>query len=193
MLREETHATPASESAIELRSIVFIGFMGAGKSKVGRLVAERLGIPFVDTDDLIEVRTGRSIADIFSTDGEAAFRCIETEMIAEALSGERKVIALGGGAATRDENWEIIERADAFSVYLKASPNTILERVADHTHRPLLAGLTRGEMLTKITAMLADREPKYERAQLVIPTDNTIDKHAMAERVFEILRKAATA
>ncbi len=167
--------------------------MGAGKSKVGRLVAEQLTIPFVDTDDLIEARTGRSIADIFSTDGEAAFRRIETEAIVEALSGDQKVIALGGGAATREENWEIIERAGAFTVYLKASPSTILERVADHTHRPLLAGLTRDEMLAKITRMLAEREPRYERARLVIPTNNTIDKHAMAERVFEILRKATTA
>ncbi len=167
--------------------------MGAGKSKVGRLVAERLSIPFVDTDDLIEARTGRSIADIFSTDGEAEFRRSETDVIIDALSGDRKVIALGGGAATRDENWEIIDRTGAFTVYLKASPNTILERVADHTHRPLLAGLTRDEMLAKITRMLAEREPQYERAQLVIPTDNTIDKHAMAERVFDILCKATTA
>jgi len=167
--------------------------MGAGKSKVGRLVAERFGVPFVDTDDLIEARTGRTIADIFKTDGEAGFRRNETEAITEALSGDRKVIALGGGAATRDENWDVIDRAGAFTVYLKASPITILERVADHTHRPLLANLTRDEMLAKITAMLAEREPNYERARLVIATDNTVDKHATADRVYNILLKALSA
>ena len=81
--------------------IVLIGLPGAGKSKVGRLLAGRLGVPHVDTDDLIVEREGRAISDIFATDGESAFRLMETVAVADALS-RRAVVSLGGGAAATD-------------------------------------------------------------------------------------------
>ena len=81
--------------------IVLVGLPGAGKSKVGRLLAGRLGVPHVDTDDLIVEREGRGISDIFATDGESAFRLMETAAVADALS-RRAVVSLGGGAAATD-------------------------------------------------------------------------------------------
>ena len=81
--------------------IVLVGLPGAGKSKVGRLLAGRLGVPHVDTDDLIVEREGRAISDIFATDGESAFRLMETVAVADALS-RRAVVSLGGGAAATD-------------------------------------------------------------------------------------------
>jgi len=164
--------------------------MGAGKSKVGVLVAERLGRPFVDTDDLIEAAAGRTIPGIFASDGEAAFRRMETEAIARALAGCPGVLALGGGAPTREENWALLRRADAFVIYLRADPETILERLADHDDRPLLAGLDRPAMLAKIVRMLAEREPSYLRADLVIPSDDLRDKSAMADAVIAHLTAA---
>ncbi len=170
------------------RPIVFLGFMGAGKTKVGRLVAERIGRAFLDTDDLVERKAGRPVGEIFAREGEVAFRRMETEAIAEALSAEPEVIALGGGAATREENWDLLRKANALTIYLRAKPETILERVADHTHRPLLAGLDREGMLEKITGMLGEREPWYLRAELVISSDNSIDKYGMVDIVIEHLR-----
>jgi len=166
--------------------------MGAGKTKVGRLVAERIGRPFVDTDDLVEERAGRPISEIFARDGEEAFRRLETEAIAFALSGEPEVIALGGGAATREENWGLLTDANAITIYLKAQPETILDRVADHGHRPLLAGLDRAGMLEKITRMLAQREPWYLKAHFVIASDGSPDKYAMADTVVERLKMLGT-
>jgi len=163
--------------------------MGAGKTKVGRLVAEHLGRAFVDTDDLVEARAGLPISEIFARDGEVAFRRLETEVIGAALAGEPEVIALGGGAATREENWDLLRKAGALTIYLQARPQTILDRVADHTHRPLLAGLDRAGMREKITRMLAEREPWYLRADLVISSDNSVDKFGMADTVVEHLRK----
>lgn len=186
----ESHSPPERGRQTRDRPVVFIGFMGAGKTKVGRLVAERIGRTFVDIDDLIEQRAARSITDIFAHDGEAAFRRMEMQAIAEALSGEPEVIALGGGAATREENWQLLREADALTVYLRAKPETILERVADHTHRPLLAGLDREGMLGKITGMLDEREPWYLRAELVISSDNSTDKYGMADTVIERLKAA---
>ena len=164
--------------------------MGAGKSKVGTLVADILGRPFVDTDELIEERAGRTISDIFATHGEHAFRAMETEIIASELRSGANVIALGGGAATRQENWDLLRRTHAFVVYLQAGPATIYERVAGKGHRPLLAGLGEPAMREKIASMLAEREPWYLKADLVISSDNSRDKYAAADDVAAKIRAA---
>ena len=118
------------------RKVILLGFMGSGKSKVGRLVATHRGAAFVDTDEIIAEYAGKSIPDIFEQDGEEAFRGLETEAIRTALDGPAEVIALGGGAATRDENWRLIEDAGALTIYLKASPEVILARVGKRTGPP---------------------------------------------------------
>ena len=162
--------------------------MGSGKTQIGGLVAERLSLCCQDTDELVERRAGRSIGEIFAADGEEAFRDLEAAAVRDVLSAGPGVIALGGGAALRQENWALLHEAGALTVYLQATPEVILARVANASHRPLLAGLTRDEMLRKITRMLAEREPWYLRADLVMPTDDTISKYEMADRVAWRLR-----
>jgi shikimate kinase len=120
--------------------IVLVGFMGAGKSTVGRLLADRLGLPFTDSDQVIEQRARRPVRQIFAEDGEPAFRALEHQVIAEILDGPARVLALGGGAVehpgTRDK------LASAQVVYLHVSYEQALQRVGgdgDPESRPLLA------------------------------------------------------
>jgi shikimate kinase / 3-dehydroquinate synthase len=116
--------------------IVLVGFMGAGKTTIGRLVADRLGLPFVDSDLVIEQRTGRSVRDIFATDGEPAFRVLEQEVIADLLAGPEAVLALGGGAAEHPATQVGLKRADV--VYLQVGYAQAMQRVAGDEYRPLL-------------------------------------------------------
>ncbi|MEA2460211.1 MAG: shikimate kinase / 3-dehydroquinate synthase [Actinomycetota bacterium] len=118
--------------------IVLVGFMGAGKSTVAELLAERLNLPFVDTDRLIEERAGRSIAQIFERDGEDAFRKTEFEIVNEVLSGDEAVVALGGGSVENEAARSLL--ADAVVVYLSAPLEESLRRIADPSSRPLLRG-----------------------------------------------------
>jgi shikimate kinase len=117
--------------------IVLVGFMGAGKTTVGRLLAARLGLPFTDSDQVIEQRAGRPVRQIFAEDGEPAFRALEHQVIAELLDGPALVLALGGGGAehpgTRDR------LAGVQVVYLQVSYEQALRRVAGDRGRPLLA------------------------------------------------------
>jgi shikimate kinase len=117
--------------------IVLVGFMGAGKTTVGNLLAARLGLPFTDSDQVIEQRAGRPVRQIFAEDGEPAFRALEHQVIAELLDGPALVLALGGGApehpATRDK------LASAQVVYLHVSYEQALRRVGGDHGRPLLA------------------------------------------------------
>jgi len=170
------------------RKVVVLGFMGCGKSKVGRLLARELGLGFVDTDTLVEERAGRPVSTIFADEGESAFRDMETDAIATALEGSVGVIALGGGAATLERNWGLLRRADALTVYLKASPQVVLARVGSARDRPLLAGLDAEARLRKITEMLEAREPHYLQAELVVETDNSRTKFEMAEFLGNLIR-----
>ncbi len=117
--------------------IVLVGFMGAGKSTIGRLLADKLGLPFIDTDPVIEQRAGRVISEIFATDGEAAFRALEHEVIAGLLDGPDAVLALGGGAPEHAGTRRKLRRADV--VYLRVSYEQALRRVGADAGRPLLA------------------------------------------------------
>lgn len=169
------------------RHIFLTGFMGAGKSKVGAVLSERLGRSFVDTDALVEEASGKPISDIFREAGEEAFRRLEHDAIRRASEMPPAVIALGGGAATREENWVVIRRSGV-SVYLRASPETVFLRVSRKGHRPLLAGLNDEERLAKIRAMLAARESFYRRADLVVESREDRTPEQTAEQVIQGLR-----
>ena len=148
-------------------NLALIGFMGAGKSSVGRLVADQLRLDYLDTDELIQSRTGRTINDIFAKDGEPAFRELEQQVTEELATRERTLIATGGGLPTRPANLASL-KTHALVVCLWASPEKIWERVKDQTHRPLLHG---PEPQQKIRDLLAAREQFYRQADVLINTD----------------------
>jgi shikimate kinase len=148
-------------------NLALIGFMGTGKTSVGRHVAEYLGFDFLDTDELIQTRTGRNIVDIFSTDGEPAFRELERETVQELSAREKTVIATGGGLPTHAENLAAL-KSFALVICLWASPEKIWERVKNQSHRPLLHA---ADPQKKIRDLLALREPFYKQADVLINTD----------------------
>jgi shikimate kinase len=120
--------------------IVLIGFMGAGKSSVGRLVASKLGLPFIDTDANVVARAGRSIPEIFEQEGEPGFRELEREVVYEALDGPDAVVALGGGSLGDKGTRSKIEKATVF--HLDVSYAVAMERIGDDRARPMLQGDT---------------------------------------------------
>jgi len=142
--------------------------MGAGKSSVGRAVAEQLGFEFVDTDALIEARTGKSISQIFSTDGEAHFRALEHAVVEQLAARDRLVISTGGGLPTHQTNLDSL-KTHALVVCLWASAERIWERVRHQSHRPLLQTAHPQE---RIQELLLARAPFYRQADVLLHTDN---------------------
>jgi shikimate kinase len=125
-------------SAPAAHHVVLVGMMGSGKTTVGRRVAAVLGRPFADSDEIIEARTGRTVAEIFAAEGEPAFRTIETEVLGECLdASEPTVIAAAGGVVLEAENRRRLGGAGTV-VWLKVPVGTLVDRVAGSTHRPLL-------------------------------------------------------
>lgn len=154
-------------AARNIQNIALIGFMGTGKSTVGRLSAEQLGFEFLDTDVLIEQRSGRKITEIFAQNGETAFRELEAQLVAELATHTRSIISTGGGLPTNPANLESL-KAHALVVCLWASPERIYERVREHSHRPLL---NEPDPLGKIRTLLTAREKFYKQADVLINSD----------------------
>jgi shikimate kinase len=140
------------------RHLVLVGLMGSGKTTVGRLLAERLGRHFVDSDEAIESREGRTVREIWLTDGEPAFRELETVALREALAMQApSVIAAAGGVVLAERNRAALKAADVDVVWLRADPAVLVDRASRGHHRPLLdadAGAT-------LRAMAADRDERY--------------------------------
>lgn len=148
--------------------LILIGFMGAGKTRVGEDLARRLRLPFIDTDTRVEKSAGMSVADIFRRRGEEGFREVEGGVI-DGLGKERpSVVSCGGGAVLRPSNRETLRRLGSV-FYLKVPPSDVLERLEGDDGRPLLAGPAgRGE---RVERLLEEREPAYlETADHVIET-----------------------
>ena len=157
--------------------IVLVGFMGSGKTTVGRELARRLELPFADLDDLIEAAERRSIADIFANDGEAAFRDIEHWELGRALLGG--VLALGGGAYAQERNRELL-RGRATVVWLDVPFERALRRVAGAEHRPL------AKDPDKFAALYAARRSAYAEADVTISITSD-DPAAAAAAILEVL------
>jgi shikimate kinase len=135
---DQTHAAPdRSQDRSPDRSIVLVGLMGAGKTTVGRRLAKRLRLPFVDSDEEIEKAADRKISEIFERFGEASFRDGERRLIRRLIAGPPKVVATGGGAFVDAETRALI-LDHCIAVWLKAEPETLAARVGRRNHRPLL-------------------------------------------------------
>jgi shikimate kinase len=147
-------------------SIVLAGYRGSGKTTVGRLLAHALKRPFVDCDELIVLRAGKSIREIFDQQGEAAFRRLESQVVGELAALDDQVIALGGGALGSDQNRKAIADAGHRVIYLRCQPPELLRRIAADAatsdNRPSLTDLGGG--LAEIEVLLAQREPIYRSA-----------------------------
>jgi shikimate kinase len=150
-----------------LVNVALIGFMGTGKTSVGRLVADLLHFDYLDTDETIQTHTGRIIADIFKTDGEPAFRALEREVVRELATRTQTVISTGGGLPTNPDNLASL-KSHALVACLWASPEKIWDRVRHQSHRPLLHG---ENPQAKIRELLAVREPFYKQADVLLNTD----------------------
>jgi len=151
----------------QINNIALIGFMGTGKSTVGRLVADQLHFEFIDTDEMIESRARKSISAIFADEGEPAFRKREADLIAELSSRSRVVLSTGGGLGANPGNITSLKQ-HALVVCLWASPDIIWERVRGQTHRPLLK---EADPPAKIRQLLAAREPFYKQADVILNTE----------------------
>ena len=148
------------------RNIVLFGFMGTGKTAVGQAAAKRLGMTYVDLDDLIEAREATTISDIFATHGEPYFRRVESEVAAKAAQLEQHVIATGGGIVLNEQNVRTLEQTGV-GICLNATPKTVFDRVKGETHRPLLDV---EDPPGEIRRLLAYRAPFYARVSHQIDT-----------------------
>jgi shikimate kinase len=156
-------------------NLYIVGMMGAGKSTLGRALAQELDRPFVDTDEQIERETGQTIEEIFRERGEAGFRDVETACLLDVSRGQGLVIALGGGGVLREENRRVI-RATGRSIYLRARPETIVARLPEHPVRPILLGAELEERLELLRRLLALREPYYRQSDLVVDNEGPLEE-----------------
>jgi shikimate kinase len=141
---------------------------GSGKSTVGRHIARDIGLPFVDTDHVIEQRIGCSIREYFETQGEQAFRDVEETVIEEVMRLESHVVATGGGAVLRQANRQVLHDRGVV-VYLRSTPEDLARRLRHDSHRPLLQG--GNDPLRRLRTLFQDRDPLYRRtAHFVIET-----------------------
>jgi shikimate kinase len=167
-------------------NIVLVGFMGAGKSVSGRLLARRLGRCFVETDDMIVSRDGRSIPEIFRIDGEETFRRLEAETLEALRLKSRDVIATGGGLPCRDGRMEAL-RALGIVVWLRGDLGVLLERAGRIGGRPMLE-----RSPAEVEALYRSREPYYARAHVTIDTAG-LGVDQVVSRVLAALRESHAA
>ena len=172
------------------RCVLLTGPMGAGKSRVGRALAQVLGWGFVDTDTEVERAARMKIAEIFAREGEAGFRKRERAVL-EALPAECSVVALGGGALVADDNRRVLAEKGVL-VWLDARPETLVERMGEAAERPLLAGLERSARIAKLEALCDARAAAYGTALLRVETDARSVEEVCAA-VLAALQKGAAA
>lgn len=165
-----------------VQNIILAGFMGTGKSSVGRKLAERLGWTFIDTDEIIERRAGRTISEIFATDGEPAFRAMEAAIARELAGMRNHVVSTGGGMVVAEANLRALEAAGAV-VLLEADAEAIYNRIKSQTHRPLLA---KPDPRAEIERLLALRAEAYGRIAIKVATGGK-DQQSIAHEILERL------
>jgi shikimate kinase len=179
----ETEAGAAPGPALNLdRSIVLVGLMGAGKSCIGRRLAQRWGVPFTDADAEIEQAAGLTVAEIFAKYGEAHFRDGERRVMARLLQGRPGVLSAGGGAFMDPETRKLIKER-GISVWLRADLETLVSRTKGRTHRPLL---NNGDPRQTLAEMMEVRYPVYAEADITVDT-GTDNPNVTSNRVSAAL------
>ena len=165
------------------KNIILIGYMGSGKTTVGKSLARLESAIFLDTDERIEEKQGRTISEIFAAESETAFRDMETAFLRDLLRLKREgaVISTGGGMPIREENRELLRQL-GFVVYLQASPETVYDRVKDDTRRPLLQC---DDPLTRIRNMMEQRREIYESTAHYIVQVDGYRQQDIAEMIHE--------
>ncbi len=163
-------------------NIVLVGFMGTGKTSIGRRLSTQLRMRYVDTDDVIERDSQRRISDIFSKDGEPAFRELESEAVRQVSKLDNHIISTGGGVVLKETNMVELRR-NGIIFCLTATAEEIYQRVRHQSHRPLLQT---PDALTKIRSMLEERHPYYAKADYMVETTGRSFGEVMAyiKRVF---------
>jgi shikimate kinase len=167
------------------RTVALVGLMGAGKSAIGKRLATRLGLPFVDADNEIERAAGCSIAEFFERHGEAAFRAGERRVIARLLDNPTHILSTGGGAYI-DPETRALMRGKALTVWLRAELDVLFDRVKKRSHRPLLR---QGDPKEVLAGLMIKRHPIYAEADIVVdstaqPVDRTTDEVIAAVRRY---------
>ncbi|HQG45723.1 MAG TPA: shikimate kinase, partial [bacterium] len=165
------------------KNVYFMGFMGTGKSKVGRAFARLLGRPFADTDDLIVERAGMDIRTIFAQKGEAWFRACEDEVVQEICGRSAWVFSLGGGAVMQPANWARICET-GLTICLEASIEVLISRLSRKRGRPLVQDLDDAALRRRIEELYAEREPVYRQAQYHFESREEVAAWQLAENIF---------
>ncbi len=168
-----------------MKHIILIGFMGSGKSTYGKLIANKLGYSFVDTDSYIERKEGRSISDIFSDDGEEYFRSLETEVLRELMQEDKpQVLSLGGGTPLRENNRKLMK--NGYTIFLNITADDAYARLKDDSTRPLLKV---SDPKARIEELLSIRNPVYEQAAdyVLYEENKTLDE--VFYELSEVVRK----
>jgi shikimate kinase len=186
MTTEKDRMTTDSDThllaALGARSLVLVGMMGAGKSSIGRKLAQRLNLPFVDADAEIERAAGMNISDIFAKHGEPYFRAGEARVIARLLDSGPQVMATGGGAFMHPQSREAI-RAKGISVWLKADFDVLMKRIKRRNDRPLLKTDDPGETLRRL---MDERDPVYAEADVTIHSRDVPHEMIIAEIISAV-------
>jgi len=175
------------------KHLILTGFMGSGKSTIGRELARRLNMPFIDTDDQIEESQKMEISEIFASRGESFFRILEEKIVGNILAGnEQTVISLGGGTLLSDKTTDLV-LVSGILIYIKSEPEEIWKRIKHSTRRPLLrqeGGVwQKKDYLDRMAGLMQQREKSYRRAHFYIDRDGK----EVNEIVEEILDKLSNA
>ena len=178
---------PSLKQRLGGRSLYLVGMMGSGKTSTGRPLAEQLGYGFVDADAVIEQAAGRSIADIFESDGETGFRTLERQVLSAISQRHSLVVATGGGVVTQQENWGVLH--SGIVIWLDVMREQLLRRLrADSNRRPLLA---QPDPETAVDALLEARRPLYAEADLTVVIEEETPEQVAAgilQRLPQLLK-----
>ena len=187
-MSEIEHRQGSSDTPLQIgrlkKTVVMVGMMGAGKTAIGRALAERLGVPFLDSDAEIEKAANMSVGEVFERDGEPFFREKERQVIARLIEEECGILSTGGGAFLESENRQIITEKGV-SVWLKADLKVLWNRVRHKNTRPLLRTANPYATLAEIYDV---RVPVYQLADLTVQSDGKVSIAGMVDRVIDALR-----